>query len=148
MAAKYFLVQNGTESRLSVFRIADTHQETQYRSKYCSHYHSDNYCSPLPHKHSRSVVHSVNTVQLTAVQRAFCKRLYTEPAGPVSIYAYCKDLSRLRAFLQFVFSLVQLLAVFVLASRAAHKNQHFISCIISAKCTVCSLLPLSSPNTE
>ena len=49
-------------------------------------------------------------------------------------------------FFSSFFSLVQLLAVFVFA----HNNQHFgvVSCIIFAKCTVCSLPPLSSPNTE
>ena len=64
------------------------------------------------------------------VQRAFCKIMYTDPPGRVSFYAYCKTLQkitchRILAFLQFVFSLVQLLAVFVFASRAAYKNQHF-----------------------
>jgi len=41
-------------------------------------------------------------------------------------------------------------AVFVLASRPAHKNQQHdvVSFIICAKCTVCSLLSLSPPNTE
>ena len=108
-----------------------THTSRYSNSQSTVHITPDNYRSPLPHKHSRSVVHSVNTVPLTAVQCAFCKRLYTEPPGRVSIYIYCKALQqitchRLRAFLYFVFCLLQLLAVFLLASRAAHKSQLFV----------------------
>ena len=49
-----------------------------------------------------------------------------------------------------VFSVCKTVAVFVLASRTAHKNQQndVFWFTISAKCTVCCLMPLSSPNTE
>ena len=125
-----FFVQNDSESGWSVLSISETCHSIKWLSMYFSHYPGDNYCLPLPHKHSRSVVHSANTEPLTAVQHTFCKWLYTEPTGWVSINTYCKALQqitchRLRAFLQFVFFLVQLLAGFVLASRAAHNNQHF-----------------------
>jgi hypothetical protein len=56
----------------------------------------ENYCSPLPHISSDGFFFllSVNTEPLTSVQRASGKRLYTEPAGPVSIYTYCKALQQ------------------------------------------------------
>ena len=110
----------------------------------------DNYCSSLPHKHSRSVVHSVNTELLQLCSAHFangCTRSHLAEFPSTLIARHC---IRLRALLQFVFSLVQLLTVFVLASRTAHKNQQCdVVCFINfAKCTVCSLMHLSSPNTE
>jgi hypothetical protein len=92
---------------------------------------------------------------LTSVLCAFCKRLYTEPQGRLSVYAYDKYWSRVLAILKLIisdrlFSLVRLRAVFVLASRAAHKNQHFdvVSFTICTKCTVCNVLPVCPSNTE
>ena len=43
-----------------------THTSGYSISQSTVHVTRDNYCSPLPHKHSRSVVQSANTVPLTA----------------------------------------------------------------------------------
>ena len=49
-----------------------------------------------------------------------------------------------------VFSVCTTVRVFVLSFRTAHKNQQYnvVCFIFCAKCAVCKLLPLSSPNTE
>jgi len=49
-----------------------------------------------------------------------------------------------------VFSVRTAVAMFLLAYRTAHKNQQYdvVWFIFCAKCAVCNLLYLSSPNTE
>ena len=110
----------------------------------------NNYCSPLPHKHSQSLVHSANTVPLTAVQHASGKRLYTEPPFQVSVYAYCKELVQITCIPVVCFlsgTTAGRVCVFIMSSPKKSPFR-FVSFIIFAKFTVCSLLPLSQPNTE
>jgi hypothetical protein len=99
-------------------------------------------------------VHLVKTEPLTAVQRAFCTLFYTSRRCfrlliVQDIWAD-KVHFNLR-LLVLLFGPVQLWAVFMLASSAAHKNQHsdVVSCRIVCKMHfVQLLLLLSSLNTE
>ena len=138
------------EHRSTLLIISDTHQLIQQLSKYCSYYPVTIIALRSNAKHSRSVVHSVNTVQLTAVQRAFCKRLSTEPTGWVSINTYCKTLQQITCIPVVCFLSGTTAGLVCACFKSSPQQSTFlcVSYIHCAKCTVFSLLPFPLPNTE
>jgi len=62
-----FQLKIGTESRCSLLRISETHQWMQQLSKYCSRYAVTIIALRSNIKHSRSFVHSANTLTLRIV---------------------------------------------------------------------------------
>jgi len=113
------------------------------------HITGDNYCPLLPHKtlsvcctfgEHRAVNSCVPCIWQTAVHWA------SWPSFHLHIARRCSNLS---TFLQSVFCPVELLAVFVLTSRTAKKSTIRCGLVYKfAKCTECSLVCLSSPNTQ
>ena len=154
MSAKYFLVQNGTESRCSVLRISDTHQSIQQLSKYCSHY---------PWQLSLSAATQTQSLCCTfgehrAVNSCAVCILQTTVHGTTWPSFHLHLLQGIAADYVPQITCIPVLC-FLSATTAGCVSTCFksspqkstfrcVSCIICAQFTVCSLLPLSSPNTE
>jgi len=99
------------------------HVITYSNSQSTVHITGDNYCSPLQDKTQSSCCAFGEPEPLTAVQSPFCKRLFIEPPGRFSIYAYCKVLQKITCILVFP---VQLLnarcAICCLCLRQTHNT--------------------------